>query len=364
MREAGLTVASDRFGNLFGSTDGNKPGARVSMAGSHIDTVPDGGSFDGTLGVVGAIEAVNAIRESDARTNLPLEVVVWRCEEPVRFAQGKVGSSLFAGTRSVEDLRPLDPRFSFDTAIPVEEEATQREPTRVPASYLELHIEQGRRLEEGGLQIGVVTAVAAPTRLSIVISGRTDHSGATPMGMRRDALCAAAELVLAVESAASAESRHESVGTTTSVECVPGAINVVPGEARMIVDLRGVNRESVGRVVAAIEDAVGEVERARDVRVDIEFMEREDPTPLDPHLVEIMSKTVSRVGLTAQLMSSGAGHDAQNVAALCPAGMLFVPSVDGVSHSREEFTRDADVVAGVQALSACWWRIAGRADWE
>jgi len=282
----------------------------------------------------------------------------------VRFAQGKVGSSLFAGTRSLEDLRPLDPRFSFDTAIPIEEGAAQREPARVPASYLELDIEQGRRLERAGLQIGVVTAVAAPTRLSIVISGRTDHSGATPMGMRRDALCAAAEMVLAVESAASAEARHESVGTTTSVECSPGAINVVPGEARMIVDLRGIDRESVGRVVAAIENAVREIKRARDVSVDVEFLAREDPTPLDPHLVEVMSKTVSRVGLTAQLMSSGAGHDAQNVAALCPAGMLFVPSVEGLSHSPEEFTRDADVVAGVQALSACWWRIAGRADWE
>jgi beta-ureidopropionase / N-carbamoyl-L-amino-acid hydrolase len=358
MREAGLTIAYDAFGNLFGSTDHNAPGAGISMAGSHIDTVRHAGTFDGTVGVVGAIESILAMRSCNCLPAFPLEVVVWRCEEPVRFAKGKVGSSLFAGLISLDTLRPTDTAFDLAELLSRTASATHRACSRSPSSYLELHIEQGRRLENAGLQIGVVTAVAAPTRLSIRIQGQADHSGATPMDDRRDAVCAAAELVLAIEQAGRAEAPHDSVATTANVTCTPGVINVIPGEAVLTVDVRGTNSESIRRVLAAIYHGAEAVSRARNVRIEPQVLSDDPPTHLDTRIIDVLSATVGDLGFAVQRMPSGAGHDAQPLAALCPAGMLFVPSVRGVSHSPEEYTRDDDVVAGVRSLAACWWRVA------
>jgi hydantoinase/carbamoylase family amidase len=182
LAEAGLTPAFDRFGNLFASSDGNGPGLVSTVSGSHLDTVPNGGRFDGALGVIGAIEAVEAMREVDVLPEQPLEVVVWRCEEPVRFSQGKVGSLLFTGALTVDDLVSLgDPPFDIAAALAAEDRRPRRDSSRRIGSCLELHIEQGRRLERARRRVGVVTAVAAPIRLRIEVEGRADHSGATPM---------------------------------------------------------------------------------------------------------------------------------------------------------------------------------------
>ena len=359
--EARLTPAYDEFGNLFASTDGNRPDAITSISGSHLDTVPNGGRFDGALGVVAAVEAVEAVRRAGAMPERPLEVVVWRCEEPVRFSQGKVGSLLFTGQVTPADLAPLGgPPFDIVAAVAAAGRGPRRDPSRRVTSCVELHIEQGRRLERAHRQLGIVTAIAAPIRLRIEIEGRADHSGATPMNDRRDALCAAAELVLAVEDAGRREASTDSVATTARVTCRPGTINVVPGEAEVLVDVRGVDLDGMERVVDHIRRAAAAISARREVSVETTILSRGTPTILDEPVVEAFAETARLLGLDPLRLPSGAGHDAQCLAELAEVGMLFVPSVGGWSHCPEELTRPEDVVAGVRALAACWLCLAHR----
>jgi hydantoinase/carbamoylase family amidase len=363
MREGGLTVAFDGFGNMFGSTDANVPGARVSMAGSHLDTVRNGGRFDGALGVVAALEAVLAMTAAGRRPPLPLEVVVWRCEEPVRFAQGRAGSLVFSGQVRPTDLRPIEvPPLDLVAALALDGTRPQRAADRSIATCLELHIEQGRRLERARRRIGVVTAVAAPIRLRATVRGSADHSGATPMAERRDALCAAAELVLDIERCALTESEHESVATAADLVCRPGVINVIPGEATLLIDVRGIDAASMQRLVDAIARAGRNLALPRGVEIEIETLSRGEPAHFSPFIVSALGETVRALGEEPLLLPSGAGHDVQCLAGMAATGMLFVPSVGGISHSPHELTRPDDVVAGTRALAACWWVVASRSD--
>lgn len=358
LEEAGLTVAYDTFGNMFGSTDDNAAGASPSLSGSHLDTVRAGGRYDGTLGVVAAVEAVHAIRAVGLPPR-PLEVVVWRCEEPVRFSQGKVGSLLFAGTVTEADLRPLEePPLDLAAELAEDRFGPRRAPSRGVASVVELHIEQGARLERAGRRLGVVTAVAAPVRLTVAFAGRADHSGATPMGARLDALCGASELVLAIEEEAVAESVHETVATAADVDCEPATLNVVPGRATVYVDVRGIDAASMERVRAAIAARAGAIAAARGLGVEVELMSAGTPTVLRPGVVARVEAAVRAAGFDPMLLPSGAGHDAQCLNERADAAMLFVPSVGGISHSRDEMTLPEDVEAGARALAAAWLDLA------
>jgi hydantoinase/carbamoylase family amidase len=358
VEELGLTVAADGFGNLFASTDGNAEDGRPFLAGSHVDTVPHGGRLDGALGVVAAIEAIAAIQACDGLPAWPLELVVWRCEEPVRFAHGKVGSLLFTGLIGRDDLRPLSDDVDLSRP-PASRSLPARRASRGIAGCLELHIEQGRRLERGGHRLGVVTAVASPIRLRARFEGRSDHSGATPMDDRRDAACAAAELTLAVERAGGEEACCETVATTTRITVSPGAMNVVPGGAELLIDVRGIDGESMRRLVERLRTEAGRIAGAREVAITIDTLSSAEPTRFDPGVIDALDRTVRELGETPVLMPSGAGHDAQCVASLAPAGMLFVPSVAGISHSPLEQTDDRDIVLGARALAAAWATIGG-----
>jgi hydantoinase/carbamoylase family amidase len=361
LRETALGPTYDEFGNLFASNDGNQPGAQTSVSGSHLDTVPNGGRFDGALGVVAAIEAVEAMRAVSALPERPLEVVVWRCEEPVRFSQGKVGSLLHTGQLTIPALVPLgEPPFDLVSALAAEAQRPRRDPSRRIASCLELHIEQGRRLERAQRSVGVVTAVAAPIRLRVDIAGRADHSGATPMDDRRDALCAAAELVLAVEDGGRREAATDLVATSARVTCAPGAINVVPGQAEVLIDVRGVDAAGMERLVERIRSSAEAIAARREVSVKMAILSRGRPTVLDDSVIGALTETVRLLGHEPLLLPSGAGHDAPCLAETAAVGMLFVPSIGGLSHCPEELTEPEDVVAGVQALAACWLALAHR----
>lgn len=358
-RDAGLTAACDDFGNLFASTDANAGGAAVSLCGSHLDTVPGGGRFDGALGVVAAVEAVEAMRTAGCVPARPLEVVIWRCEEPVRYAHGKVGSLLFSEQITRADLHPVqDPPLDLEAALTEDVANPRRDPTRTVASCLELHIEQGRRLQDAGRRIGVVTAVAAPIRLRVRLRGRADHSGATPMSARRDALCAAAEIILAIEGAGRREGDHDSVATTADVSVSPGAMNVIPGAAELLIDLRGIDAASMQRVLASSLAAAGQITMRRGIELAVETLSHGEPTIFSDQVIDTLVASTQAIGYDPLVLPSGAGHDTQCLAHLAPAGMLFVPSVDGVSHSPDELTRESDVEAGARALAAAWHQVA------
>lgn len=359
LEQAGLTPTYDDFGNLFASSDGNHPGAVTSASGSHLDTVPNGGPLDGALGVVAAIEAVEAMRAADEVPPRPLEVVIWRCEEPVRFSQGKVGSLLFTRQLTLDELSPLgNPPFDVVSALSREDRQPRRDASRRIGNLLELHIEQGRRLERAGSSIGVVTAVAAPIRVRITIKGRADHSGATPMSDRRDALAAAAEVVLAVEDAGRSEATNESVATSADVTCHPGAINVVPGRAEILVDVRGVDSTSMERLVETISASCEAIASRRSVEIGIRILSRGVPTVLKESVISRLAEVARTLGHEPLLLPSGAGHDAQCLAGSADVGILFAPSVDGISHSPREYTRPEDIVLCARTLAAGWLSLA------
>lgn len=354
MHEAGLTVRYDEFGNMFGSSDGNAPNVSVAAAGSHLDTVPSGGRYDGVIGCIGALETIEAMRDAGITSAKPMEVVVWRAEEPYRFMQGRVGSLIFAGKLAIADLVHRGEPFDMAAWLQAEGDRPARAPGRTLVSLLELHIEQGKRLEDAGRVIGVVTAISGTTRLNLAVTGVADHSGATPMELRHDALCAAAEIVLAVEQAGLAEPMPESVATTAILAATPGAMNVVPGGTELFLDIRGTERASIERMVDVIAHMAGDIAARRGVTAVISHLTHGTPVMLEPAMVASIERTAHALGYLPMRMASGAGHDAQSVADRTRVGMLFVPSKGGVSHAPHESTSAAEIAAGIRVLAAEW----------
>lgn len=355
MCEAGMTVAADGFGNVIGTLAGSDPDAEPVVVGSHLDTVPRGGRFDGTVGIIGGLEIARTLA-AEAPQRRPLRLVMFVCEESSRFGMATLGSRVVAGTVDPETLLALRDRDGAtlgELVRPLGVDRTAIEQARWPAgsvhAYLELHIEQGRVLEAAGIPLGVVTRIAAPTRMRVVIEGRQDHSGATPMGLRTDALCAAAEVVLAVEQ----EARRvpEAVGTVGSCEVEPGAFNVVPGRVTLGIDVRCGDGVVKAGVVAAVIARMDAVAARRDVRIRRTVISDDRPVPLDQGLVGLLEAACRARGIPCLAMPSGAGHDAMEIATMAPTGMLFVPSEDGVSHSPAEWTDPEQIAVGVDVMT-------------
>lgn len=359
MEQAGLTVSYDALGNMFGTNDGNAPDGRPVMAGSHLDTVPGGGAYDGTLGVVGAIEAVEVMKAADFRPSSPVEIVVWRCEEAARFGQGRIGSLYHTGELTMENLRRLETaEVHLDSYLREAAGLPQRAPQRKASGYLELHIEQGRRLEAAATPIGVVTAIPGATRWRITVTGRADHSGATPMGLRRDALAAAAEVILAAERVGMEERSHEIVATAVNTQCRPGAWNVVPGWAEVWTDIRGIEQKSIDRALDTLRQITAIVARQRGVEIEIQEVTRGKPVQLNEAVLHQVEEAARGLNLRTSRLPSGAGHDAQTVAPYVPTGMIFIPSIGGISHAPEERSHPQDILAGVQVLAGTWAALA------
>lgn len=348
--ELGLTATEDSFGNTFISFPDAKSEGRV-LIGSHLDSVPEGGRYDGVAGVLAGLLAMAEFK-AEARS-LPLETVAFRCEESSAFGLATVGSALFAGTVDPETLhiaKNADGKSLYDA---MKEKGYTPDDSSVPSdirAYLELHIEQGRVLEASGKKLGIVTAIAAPVRFRIFFEGRRDHSGATPMGMRKDSLCAAGEALLAVERCGEAESGFSTVATVGIIRNEPNALNVIPGCTSLGVDVRGIDAESVRRAAEAIRKEVAEIGRRRGVRFRFEEISSSMPVMMDPSVVEGLRSSAERLGADFMTMPSGAGHDAMKIAPYAPAGMLFIPCRDGVSHSPEEHAEIDDVFLGARLL--------------
>jgi N-carbamoyl-L-amino-acid hydrolase len=366
MRQAGLTIDIDRIGNIFGRLGNGK--APAILAGSHLDTVIHGGKFDGTMGVIAAVEAVRTLKEHAVKLACPVEVVCFVGEESSRFGYSTLGSSLMAGEVRGDDLNnavdaqgaKLEEVLASMGIHRRNLRSLRREPSTVKA-YLELHIEQGPILEAKKKPIGVVTSIAAPTRFKAVFTGQADHSGTTPMEMRKDALVAASEVIVAVETICRRYSRMEKgrvVGTVGAMKIEPGVINAVPGKAELSLDIRSITAPAKRQDVHLVQSKIREIARKRKISVDILPIREENPVPLDNRLVHLLQDCCEARNIAYEVMPSGAGHDAMQMAKITPAGMLFIPSRRGISHSPLEWSDPEDICLGTQLLLDAIVRVA------
>lgn len=364
MEEAGMTTRVDAVGNVVGRLEGARPGAPAIMLGSHVDTVVDAGRFDGTLGVLAGLEVVEALRGAGEVLPVALEVIAFGDEEGVRFPSTLTGSRAVAGTidpaaLDVRDAQGVSVREALVAAgaDPARLAGAARRPGEVLA-YLEAHIEQGPVLEAEGLPVGVVTAINGATRLRIEVTGLAGHAGTVPMALRQDALAAAAEMVLAVESRAAAT--PDLVATVGRIEAVPGAVNVIPGSVRFTLDIRSPEDAVRADALARLEKTFAEIALRRRVRVAHERFHDTPAVACEEGLVRTLAEACAAAGYGPRLLPSGAGHDAMAMAALCPAGMLFVRCRGGVSHNPAEWAEAADMEAAVSVLLGAVRTLASR----
>jgi len=354
-REIGLKTRVDALGNAYARWEGENPNSPVVLCGSHLDTVINGGPLDGVLGVFAALEAVRIFKKSGKLPFYPIEIVAFACEESSRFGVATIGSKVIAGLIDKEKLSQLKDRdgVSFEQAIQrwgyTYGNLSELVRTDLRA-YLEMHIEQGPTLEVTGDELGIVTAIAAPTRFKIVVKGVAAHSGATAMSYRRDALAGAAEFILTAEKWGKKEEPAGTVVTVGVCDVLPGSMNVVPGEVRLQLDIRSIDSDSKKRVVHALQAALKEICQARKLEVESTSLGDDEPVFMSEELNKLIQEICAKESIKYREMPSGAGHDAMNLKMICPAALIFVPSQDGISHNPKEYTSPQDISAGVRVL--------------
>ena len=354
MADAGMTVRTDAVGNIVGRYEGEAPGAPALLLGSHLDTVRDAGRYDGMLGVLTAIACVDDLHRRGRRLPFAVEVIGFGDEEGTRFQSTLIGSKAVAGTLDPTALTAVDA-----AGVTLAQALTEwgLDPARIgdaarrpedSLAYAELHIEQGPVLESRNQPVGVVTAIAGAVRLSVTVGGTAGHAGTVPMGLRRDALAAAAEMVLAVEAECTA--RPPVVGTVGRIAAAPGAVNVIPGQTVFTVDLRSERDDDRDAALAATLARFDAIAARRGVTLAVTHTHAAPAVACSPALIAQMAEAAVAEGYAAQRQPSGAGHDAMAMAALCPVGMLFVRCRGGVSHNPAESITAADAEAGARTL--------------
>ena len=353
IREAGLEVAVDRIGNVFGIwRAGRDPDAAPVLVGSHIDTVIDAGIYDGCYGVLAGLAVIEALKEAGFVPVRPLAVVAFTNEEGVRYAPDMLGSLVHAGGMDADAALAV---VGTDGTVLGEELARigyagQHAPGFLrPHAYVELHIEQGPVLEREGLRLGAVQDLQGISWQRVTIAGEANHAGTTPMGLRRDSGQAAARVMTFLRDRARA-SNTPTVATVGSLSLEPNAINVIPSKAVFTVDLRDPDEARLQVEEAALDAFLREIAASEQVTVAVERLARFEPVRFDPRIVDLVEEAARRRGLPCRRMTSGAGHDAQMMARIAPAAMIFVPSRGGISHNPREFTPEADLVAGAEVL--------------
>ncbi|AWX54802.1 Zn-dependent hydrolase [Brevibacillus brevis] len=354
MKEAGLSVREDEVGNLIGRKEGKNPAAPVVLVGSHIDSVPNGGDYDGPLGVLAGVEVLQTMQELGIETEHSIEVIAFTDEEGTRFGYGMIGSRGIAGLIKRDELEQADKNgVSIAEAMrqtgldPDRTSLAARTPGSVKA-YVELHIEQGKVLESRGLSVGIVTGVAGPLWLNFVLEGEAGHAGATPMNLRRDPMAAAAQVMLAIEEEAGRTGT--SVGTVGRLQAFPGGVNVIPGRVEFSLDLRDVDEAIRDEVEQRIYERAKAICAQRNVRLKVELLQRIAPAVCSDDIQNAVAEACEAEGLEAFRLPSGAGHDCMQLVELCPVGMIFARSKDGISHNPAEFTTKEDCANGAQVL--------------
>ena len=354
LKAAGLQPRIDAAGNILARRAGAEPALPPVLFGSHIDSVPGGGNFDGDVGSMASVEVVHTLQENRVTTRRPLEVVIWANEEGVAFGNGLCGSRAAAGKLVDGELDHVWNGVRKADAIRKigGDPGRIAEARRAPGSfhaYLELHIEQGGVLHREGVPIGVVEGIVAIDRYEAVVHGFANHAGTTPMPERRDALVAAARLVSAVREIVMAEPGRQ-VGTVGQLAVTPNAPNVIPGVVRHTIELRDLDAAKIARLAELIRARAARIAEETGTRIEITPTSHHEAALATPAIQSAIEAAAGRLGLRVKRLPSGAGHDAQMMALLGPMGMIFVPSVDGISHSPRELTRWEDCANGANVL--------------
>lgn len=375
MEEAGLDIHRDAVGNLIGSLPGHSADTPILACGSHIDSVVNAGKYDGIVGMVAAVECARVLYENGG-LHCSLRVINFVMEESSRFGAGYgFGSRVMAGfpigkqelfardrskvlqARAIQELKGWETgsRIATErTALRAAQEdidASRFDWSRVRA-FVELHIEQGPVLERAQKRIGIVTAVAAPTRLQLLLTGEQNHSGTTPMSMRHDALAAAAEIILAVERIAQHETASRVVATVGMIQSEPNVMNVIPGRVELRVDVRSAHAVAKRKAVTIMDRTMREICAQRGIGIEISTLTDETPVEFSPAVVNAITRICAAQKLEAVKMPSGAGHNAAHISRVAPAGMIFIPSRAGISHDPREFSSIEDIHCGVRVLLA------------
>ena len=354
---AGLTVREDAVGNTFARWDGSDPLAPVVGTGSHIDAIPNAGQYDGVVGVLGGLEAIRALQRGGFRPRHSIELLIFTAEEPTRFGIGCLGSRLLSGALAPDAARKLTDKdgASLDEVRRGAGFAGELEQVKLQAGYyeafVELHIEQGPLLERQQIPLGIVTNIAAPASFRISVEGSGGHAGAVLMPDRRDALCAAAEMILAIESAARTSGAIDTVATVGICDVFPGAVNSIPSRVRLSVDIRDTGLERRDRVMRAIEDTCYSTATKRQVSINLELLNADAPTDCAPTIIEALSQSCRKYELNFLPMVSRAYHDSLFVARIAPVAMLFIPCRNGYSHRPDEYAAPEDIVRGTLVLA-------------
>jgi ureidoglycolate amidohydrolase len=362
--EAGLEIREDAVGNTFARWRGSDPDAAPVGTGSHIDAIPNAGRFDGTVGVLGGLEAIRTLQRAGFKPRKPIELIIFTSEEPTRFGVGCLGSRLISGVLapSVDDslkdgdgksLHEVRTHAGFTGPL-----SSVRLPFLFYSAFVELHIEQGPQLEQRSIDIGVVAAIAAPASFRLVIEGEGGHAGSVLMPQRRDAFCAAAEIALAIESAARSTGAEDTVATTGVCQVFPGAINSIPSRVRLEVDVRDIDGERRDGVLRRIEEEVNAVARRRNVAVRTEPINTDPPAVCDPLLVETLTESAHAQRASCELMISRAYHDSLFMSRVAPTAMLFIPCRGGVSHRPDEYSSPPAIAKGTLVLAETLARLA------
>lgn len=356
MTDAGLSVEIDDFGNVIGYKIGKKTDLPVVMVGSHTDSVPNGGNYDGVVGVLSAIEVIRSMIDDGYEHDHTIAVVSFMCEESGRFGNATLGSKAMRSELTLQDLHRLVDKQGISLYEALKgrnlnpdgiETMAYKRPVK---SFTEIHIEQGKVLEHEQKTIGIVTGIAAPERFYVTIRGNADHSGATPMNLRHDALCGASKIILGIEEIASMQEEPPVVGTVGVVEVTPGAMNVIPGAVKLGVDIRSISKVARNSVVTLVKEFIDITAEKRGLSYTIETIAQDHPVEMHPAMIREIEEAVKSVGVEYMTIPSGAGHDAMHWAEVVPTGMIFIPCRDGISHNPAEFAEMDDIVTGAEVL--------------
>ena len=363
LKKVGAEISICVAGNIRGRICGSDKDGPAIMMGSHLDSVAQGGQFDGVVGVVTALEAARTIVEDKISHRLPIDVVIFAEEEGSRFGRGLIGSSVWTGQLESSQLGSIKDTIGISYLEAMAQaglsiDDSRRLTSRDIRAMLEIHIEQGAVLENRGHRIGLVEAIAGIRQLNITIKGTADHAGTTPMKDRSDPLQAAARIIIAVDEIAR-KNGPNTVATVGRIACEPAQVNVIPGLVRFSIDVRDSNRTMLDSAVTAINQTVKDICGERGLDFEISQLSEAEPVALSKNIIDLLEEKARKIGLEPYRMISGAGHDTALVAGLTEAGMIFVPSRDGLSHCPQEYTRLEDIALGCEILLATVVQLAG-----